>query len=52
MLTGIDPYKQVEKSPAEIENEGGNVDPMTSRPFVGMKLKPFNEKAIERKFRT
>lgn len=52
MLTGIDPYKQVERSPAEIEKEGGNVDPMTSRPFVGMKLKPFNQKAVERKFRT
>lgn len=52
LLTGVDPFKAVEKSPAEMEKEGANVDCMTVRPFVGMKLKAWDAKKAERRFRT
>lgn len=52
VLTGVDPYKKVEKSPAEMEKEGANVDHLAKAPFVGMKLKRFDGKKVERRFRT
>lgn len=52
MMTGIDPYKQVEKSPAEMEKEGANVDALTETPFVGMKLRPWDDKKAARRFKT
>lgn len=52
MMTGIEPYKQVRKSPAEIEKEGGNVAPFTDRTRRKATLKRFSPKLAERAFRS
>lgn len=52
-LTGIDPYKQVEKSPAEMEREGAPADVLariTDRPQVGRKLTGTPEALVKRAF--
>lgn len=53
ILTGIEPFKQVQKSPAELEKEGANPDViaiMTTRPFSGFELTDWNPKKIGKMF--
>lgn len=52
LMTGVEPFKQVRKSPAEIEREGGNVGPLTHRPRRKPALKRFSRTLAERAFRT
>jgi len=56
MLTGVDPYKQVPKTPAEMEREGADVritnDPMVvKRDPAGRKLVPATQSAIAKLFK-
>lgn len=52
IATNIDPYKRVEKSPAEVEKEGGNVDDISAPPFIGKKLKKWDAAKVGRRFKT
>jgi len=52
-LTGIDPYKKVLMSPAELEKAGANVktvDHIAKAPSIGFKLVPFTPKDIGKAF--
>lgn len=51
--TGLDVYKQVLKSPAELEKDGADpdiVNQMTHRPHAAPRLAPANKKAFARMF--
>lgn len=48
IMTGVDPFKKVEKTPAEMEREGADVDGMTTRGFAGFKLAPWDSSKIDR----
>ncbi len=53
MLTGINPYKEVLKTPAEMEREGANPETialLSKRPFIGFKLRPWDVKKVEKAF--
>ena len=53
-LTGLDPYKKVLKSPAELEKEGASKDiisKLTDRRYAGHKLEPWSVKTIRRLFK-
>lgn len=51
--TGIEPYKMVPRSPAEMEKEGADseiINQLSSRPFTGLKLVPATKKAFAKLF--
>lgn len=53
-LTGLNPYKQVLKTPAELEKEGAPeeiINVLNSSKYIGHELKRWNTKKIERLFR-
>lgn len=54
IITGLDPYRKVPKTPAELEREGANPDVIamiSMQPVTGLKLQPASEKYFAKLFK-